>query len=243
MTSMPIEILLDISSTNTEPSELYSHLIFPAPPPDRPYIYINMAATVDGKIVVGKKGGTAAGVGSATDQLLFRRLQKCAHGALIGSGTLRAGTVIYPPELARFVVTNSGELPLTNRFFTDAPEKAYVIAPSSLNADSQKKIQEVCNLILQHSDPVDLKDALAYLRCELGISTLLCEGGSELNSHIVQNGLADELFLTLSPKIKGGSQLPTIVGGKGFSPDVTSPLKLQSIYHDGDELYLRYLFG
>ena len=201
-----------------------------------------MVSTVDGKIVVGEKGGTAKGVGGPTDELLFRRLQRCADGALIGSGTLRAGTVIYPPNLSRFVVTSSGNLPFTNRFFTDAPEKAYVIAPKSLKIGTQKKIQAAGNLILQTDNQVDLKGVLGYMRIDLGISTLLCEGGSDLNSSMIKAGLVDEIFLTLSPKIKGGAHLPTIVGGEGFPPGVSAPLKLQSLYRDGDELYLRYLF-
>ena len=101
--------------------ELYTALEFPAPPEDRPYIIINMASTVDGKIVIGEPGGTAKGVGGPTDQKLFRRLQKTVDAALIGSGTLRASQVIYPPEVARFVVSQSGKVPLENRFFTDAP--------------------------------------------------------------------------------------------------------------------------
>ena len=58
---------------------------------------INMAATADGKIVIGEPGGAAKGVGGPTDQkFVSTQLQKAVDAALIGSGTLRASQVIYP---------------------------------------------------------------------------------------------------------------------------------------------------
>ncbi len=239
---MPLEKLLDLSSAQPEPSELYKDIEFPDPPQDRPYVFINMVSTADGKIVIGAKGGTAAGVGGPTDQLLFRRLQKNADAAIIGSGTLRASTVIYPPEIYRFVVTNSAVLPLQNRFFTDAPEKAFVFAPNSLAMQKQEQIRATANLVLLGQGAVDLKAVMQFIRSNLGIKYLLCEGGSDLNGRMIESHLADELFLTLAPKIKGGTNLPNIVGASGFPPGITSPLKLRSLYRDEDEIYLRYQF-
>jgi hypothetical protein len=70
---------------------------------------------------------TAKGLGCASDQLLMRRLQAAADGIIIGAGTVRAGPVIYPPEKWRAVVTRSGDVPVENRFFTDAPDRAIVV--------------------------------------------------------------------------------------------------------------------
>src|SRR5438128_90918 len=99
-----------------------------------------MVSTADGKILIGPRGSTAKGVGGPTDQLLMRRLQAGADGAMIGAGTLRPGNVIYRPELWRAVVTRSGDLPLENRFFTDAPDRAIVFAPRSLPADRREAL-------------------------------------------------------------------------------------------------------
>src|SRR5579871_1106060 len=116
---MPLERWLDRTpDPPPDPESLYTRLAFPPAPDDRPYLYINMVATADGKIVIGQIGGTAKGVGGPTDQKLFRRLQRACDAALLGASTLRAGNVIYPPELPRFVVTASGNVPLSNRFFT-----------------------------------------------------------------------------------------------------------------------------
>ena len=237
---MALECLLDNSPDAPEPEALYTRIAFPAAPADRPYLYINMVSTVDGKIVVGKIGGTAKGVGGPTDQKLFRRLQRNCDAALIGSSTLRASHVLYPPETARFVVTGSGNLPLTNRFFTDAPERAYILAPENLTAEQVKPLRSAAQVIQIGQERVDLVQAMQYLRQKMAVHTLLCEGGATLNDELLRAGLVDELFLTLAPKLKGGAQLPTIVDGQGFPPGITRPLELLSLYRDESELYLRY---
>ncbi len=240
---MPLERLLDQTPDNVTPDALYSHLELPPPPDDRPYLYINMVSTMDGKIVLGEVGGPAKGVGGPTDQRLFRRLQQTCDAALIGGATLRASQVIYPPEKPRFVLTRKGDLPLDNRFFTDAPDRAYILAPEDLPEATLATLKTCARVIQVGRGGVDLAGALQRLRQELGIRYLLCEGGAALNDALLQNGLADEFFLTLAPKIKGGAHLPTVVDGKGFPSGAFLPLSLLSLYHDGDEIYLRYRIG
>src|SRR5579859_5166113 len=131
---MSISRLFDKSGSQPDdPNDLYRSIEWPPPPQDRPYVYINMASTADGKVVLGAPDGPSTGVGGPTDQLLFRRLQQVCDAALVGGTTLRASQVIYPPELPRFTITRGGKLPLSNRFFTDAPSLAFVFAPSSLS--------------------------------------------------------------------------------------------------------------
>src|SRR5262249_42521306 len=161
---------------------------------DRPYLYINMVSTVDGKIVLGDVGGSAVGVGGPTDQRLFRRLEHTGNGVLIGGTTLRASQVIYPPELPRFVVTRGGGLPLANRFFTDAPDRAYVLAPEDLPEPAKTKLTGATHVLFCGKGSVDLKAAMRLLRQEKGIRYLLCEGGASLNDDLIRAGLADELF-------------------------------------------------
>ena len=192
---------------------------FPEPPADRPYVFINMASTVDGKIVVGKPGGTAKGVGGPTDQRLFRRLQKRADAALLGSATLRASNVLYPPEIPRFVVSRSGDVPLQNRFFTDAPESRLGVGSRRHRPGNEDTSRGVRQYTGGRERGVDLKAAMRVLRQEQGIRYLLCEGGATLNDELIRSGLADELFLTLAPKLKGGAHLPTIMTGQGFAPN------------------------
>lgn len=240
---MTIECLLDLTGDTISPSSLYEQISFSRKESDIPYLYINMAATIDGKIVIGDIGGTASGVGGKTDQILFRRLQSRCDAAMIGSSTLRAGTVIYPEEISRYVVTAHGKLPMENRFFTDCPSKAWVIAPVSLPDSEKKRIRRKVNLLEAGETAVDIRAALKVMKRDHGVNRLLCEGGGKLNDTLLREGIVDELFLTISPKLKGGSNLPTTVGGTGFPPGQYLNAYLVSVYRDESELYLRYRLG
>lgn len=237
---MAIECLLDTSGAGTPPEDLYTRIDFP-PKAHRPFVFMNMVATVDGKTLQGPRGSTAGGLGSSTDQALMRRLQECADAVIVGAGTLRAGHVIYPLRLLRAVVTSTGDLPLENRFFTDEPRRVVVVAPESLASEKQDRLKKAgCHLVLAGQPSVDLRAAVGLLRERFGIQKLLLEGGATLNFSFVEAGLVDEVFLTVAPKIKGGASLPTVVDGPGLPGREVRLLRLLSVYRSGDELYLRY---
>lgn len=240
---MPIERLIDRTGVDVEPDALYTDLRFPQPYDNRPYTFVNMVSTVDGKIVVGPLGSTARGVGSATDQRLMRRLQQNADSAVVGAGTVRAGAVVYRPEMWRAVVTTGGDLPLGNRFFTDAPDRVIIFAPASLPEAERERLSTHAAVRAAGDSRVDVREAARILRQEFGIRRLALEGGAGLNFEFFAAGLVDELFLTFAPKLKGGSHLPTIVEGAGLPDWEWIGLELVSLYHDGDELYFRYRVG
>lgn len=237
---MALERLFDNTGAVHAPESLYSDLRFPELPPARPYVFLNMVATADGKILQSPVGSTAHGLGSPTDQRLMRRLQEQADGAIVGAGTLRSGNVVYPPEKWRAVVTRSGELPLDNRFFTDAPDRVVVFAPAALPAAARERLGTYAQVRLVGEEAVDVAAAVRLLRAEFGVRRLVLEGGASLNFDFFAAGLVDELFLTLAPKIKGGAHLPTVVDGPGLPNHDFVPLALLSLYRDGSELYLRY---
>lgn len=233
-----IQRVMDIED-GSDSANLYQQVQFPEPPEGRPYCYINMCSSIDGKIVIGKPTGSAAGLGSATDQVLFRRLQLLCDAAIIGSSTLRASQVHYPENIQRYVITHSGRIPYNNRFFTEAPERAFVIAPE---VSKKQLLDQKSNLsyLFCGEQSVDLLEAMRVLRLEKGVKYLLCEGGGTLNEQMIKLGLVDELFLTLASKLKGGASLPTIMGGEGFPEGKFTTADLISIYRDESELYLRY---
>jgi riboflavin biosynthesis pyrimidine reductase len=240
---MGLERLFDSGDGDFPPGDLYRRLDFPAPPADRPYVFINMVATADGKALLGPRGSTAKGLGSATDQMLMRRLEEGADGVIVGASTLRTSHIIYPSGIYRAVVTRSGDLALDNRFFTDAPDKAIVFAPESLPEDIRRRLGEHAQVRIAGSKTVEVGAAVRTLRKEFGVQHLLLEGGPSLNFDFFATGVVDEFFLTLAPKVKGGAELPTPVDGPGLPGFEFAPLRLKSLYRDGDELYLRYAVG
>ena len=56
------------------------------------------------------------------------------------------------------------------------------------------------------------------LRDEYGIRSLVCEGGPNLNATLLPAGLIDELHLVYAPKLAGGHDPLTILGGDDARP-------------------------
>jgi riboflavin biosynthesis pyrimidine reductase len=193
-------------------------------------VFINMVATIDGKTVTGDANEPVADLGSETDHATMRGLENVADAVLIGAGNLRATPKIwYPNELKRIVATKSGNLNYSSRFFTDAPDKVFIICPREV--DIPKPYVKLSG---------DFQTAFRALRVEHNVTKLLVEGGSHLNGEILRRGLADELFLTLAPKIKLGENLPTYAGGEPLPRDEVQSYELLSTQQVGQELFLRY---
>ena len=76
------------------------------------------------------------------------------------------------------------------------------------------------------------------LRRDFGVRSLLCEGGPTLFGSLLGEGLVDELFLTLAPKLAGGRGGPTISSGTELSEPRT--LTLLWLPDVTESLFLRY---
>ncbi len=62
---------------------------------------------------------------------------------------------------------------------------------------------------------VDLENLMIQLG-EMNIDSILLEGGSTLNFGALEQGIVDKVIAFISPKIIGGDQAKTPVGGKGI---------------------------
>jgi len=215
--------------------EIYPDLQFPPASEERPYIAINMVTTIDGKIVTGSRDEPVQDLGSKLDHQTMRVIQAVADGIMIGAGTLRSTPKLwYPVEKSRFVVSGSGNVDPDCRFFTDAPDRAYVV--TTLNSTIPESLQTV----RAASEEIDFRAILRQLRQQLGIHHLLVEGGSDLNSSLFHLDVIDEIFLTLAPKIKLGADVPTIADGIALPREQVQNWSLITATTVADEIFLRY---
>jgi riboflavin biosynthesis pyrimidine reductase len=217
-------------------------------PPERPYTVVNFVSTVDGRATVGGRSGP---LGDDGDHATFHGLREQVDAVLAGTVTLAAehyGRILGKPERRRrrserglspepiaCVVTRSGEIPLDIPLFAEPEARIVVFSPTEIEIDVCAAAVEVVRL-----DPgeLTLTTALRRLRSDYGVRSLLCEGGPTLFGALMQEGLVDELFLTLSPMLAGGGRGPTISSG----PELADPqtVRLQWLLERNASLYLRY---
>ncbi len=69
-------------------------------------------------------------------------------------------------------------------------------------------------------------------------ATWMLEGGGQLFDFFLQAHAVDELHLTLTPQLIGGSTTPALVGGVGFSPESWASVVWRLVEHHPPELFL-----
>lgn len=216
---------------------IYENLSFPEAPTDRPYTFINMVETIDGKTVIGDRGDSVAGLGSKVDQQLMDRIEAASDAVLIGGQTLRATSKQWSPKAPiRIGVTKSGNVPFDSQFFADPVGQAFLACPFSLIIDLPSHVQRIS----AGKTAVDPAWLAQYLRKDLGVERLHILGGSETNAQFLSKNLVDELFLTIAPKVKLGRDLPTYAGGEPLSKESLQGYELLEHHVVQDEVFLRY---
>jgi riboflavin biosynthesis pyrimidine reductase len=218
--------------------DFYKNLTYPESSGNRPYIVINMVTTIDGKIITGERGEPVHDLGSKVDHLMMRRIQSSVDAVLIGAENQRTTPKLwYPKELVRIVVTRSGDVLYPSRFFDDAPDMAIVLCPSETTLPDLPKGVRVMRF---GKESVDWLKAMEHLRDVENISTLLVEGGSEINAQLLQFGWPNELFLTIAPKIKLGEDTPTYADGEPLPRHAVQNYDLTEFHRHENEVFLRY---
>ena len=226
----------------------------------RPRVLLNFASTLDGKInpAPGKRVGAFMMSRHKEDLRRMRTLRAQADAVLIGATNLRADDpdlalsaderkargAAGKPEPLRLVVTTTGNAlsPGMKMFDPKRGGPAIVVHTSRMPEDARRALAAVAELVQLGEDRVPMPDLLSWLQGR-GVGTLLCEGGGQLVAQLYAARAVDELYLTLVPRILGGDNAPTLVGGPGFAPDEIPDAKLASLERIGEELYLRCDFA
>jgi riboflavin biosynthesis pyrimidine reductase len=214
---------------------------------DRPRVLVNMVATLDGRVTIDGRSGP---IGGAGDHALFHGLRTVVDAILVGSGTLRAeryGRMVRNPERRAqraalgldedplaLLITHSGRLPWDAPLFA-APEQRIAVVTHPRAAPFPAVDAQLERIDLSAPTPAA---ALREIHRQYGTRAVLCEGGPTLNRGLIEDGVFDELFLTLGPLIGGGDDVLRILAGEELP--VPARLHLAGVLRHEDELYLRY---
>jgi riboflavin-specific deaminase-like protein len=219
-------------------------------PPERPWVMVNMVASVDGASTVAGRSGPLGGRG---DRAMFTALRAVPDVILVGAGTVRAERYGPPritepsraerrsrgqepaPRLA--VVSRSLELDPGADLFSKAEAPPLVLTTVTAPAHGRARLAGVAEIVEAGEDRVDLRRAMVEL-ARRGARVVLAEGGPHLNGDLVAADLVDEWRLTLAPTLAGGSAERIAVGPE---PPAMVPLLLDRAYEHDGELLLRYL--
>lgn len=238
-----------------DPTAIYDEIVWPRTGRGRPWVAINMVATVDGKTTL-DRGRHPRPIGSRVDRALMVRLRTRVDAVLRGAGTVRQSPYYpsLPPGaverrqregLAPFplvvVMSGSGELPLESPLFEAPPRRPLVLLGPQAAPEAVRRLERVADVRIgpRVEGGLDVRWALSCLAEEYGVRVVLSEGGPTLNHAFLRAGCVDELFLTVAPFVAGREDDRTVVDGPALL-DPFPRLELLSAYLHEDELFLRY---
>jgi 2,5-diamino-6-(ribosylamino)-4(3H)-pyrimidinone 5'-phosphate reductase len=222
---------------------------------NRPYTFINVAMTADGKIDTFERKGAA--ISSKQDKQRVDELRAAADGILVGGKTLleespkltvksealredRISRGLSPNPIKVGVVTVA-DIPLESDFIK-AGDTRVVIFTTSQTSKSQIEILRAAGVevFVDDAPRVDLNKMMLTLK-KIGVDHLMVEGGGTMNFELIRLGLVDEIILYIAPMIFGGATAPTPADGLGLTRENALALKLQNIEpHEDGGIVLRY---
>ena len=215
---------------------------------NRPFVFINVAMTTDGKIDTIERRGAA--ISSQRDKERVDQLRADTDAILVGGRTLldedpkltvksevfreeRVARGLSPNPMKVGIVTKAN-IKADSNFLNAGPANIVIFTTHRTSKEhlAQLKARHV-DVYVDNADKVDLQGALAVLK-ELGVERLMVEGGSTLNFELLRLGLVDEVTAYVAPMIFGGESAPTLAAGSGLKRSEAIPLKLVETETWGD---------
>ncbi|HEV2261747.1 MAG TPA: bifunctional diaminohydroxyphosphoribosylaminopyrimidine deaminase/5-amino-6-(5-phosphoribosylamino)uracil reductase RibD [Candidatus Rubrimentiphilum sp.] len=179
----------------------------------RPFVSLKLALSLDGFIA--SQPGVQEWL-TGDEARSFVRELRIAHDAVaVGAGTVRVDNpqlTVRPAhkrshEYIRVVICETAPVDARSAVFKS--EKGYaktiVLAPAGAR-DRFSALEGSADVIYageSESTHLDLAAALHALR-ERGITSLLCEGGPTMASHLLANGLVDRFHFLIAPRLLRG---------------------------------------
>jgi riboflavin biosynthesis pyrimidine reductase len=231
---------------------------------DEPRVYANFVSTLDGVVAIPElaQSNKLISAGSEGDRFVMGLLRAFADVVLIGAGTLAGsprGTWTperaYPPAAGAFAELRrrrgrspAPELAVLSGRGSVAPlhpalqAGALVLTSEPGAARLRPRLPETSTIVtLGEETSIDPRRVIDVLR-ERGHRLILSEAGPHAFGALVDAGLVDELFLTLSPLLAGSAEQTrrfALVEGFDLVP-LQVEGRLLGLRRQGAHLFLRY---
>lgn len=222
---------------------------------NRPFVFINVAITADGKIDTSERKGSA--ISSKQDKERVDMLRAEADAVLVGGKTLleelpkltvksealREGRIRQgrPPNPIKVGVVTAADISIDSDFVKAGDARVVIFTTHRTSKEQLEHLRtHGVEVFVDDAPRVDLVKMISTLK-EIGVGRLMVEGGGTMNFELLRLGLVDELTLYIAPMIFGGANAPTLADGLGVPRDAAIEMHLQNIQQwDDGGVVLKY---
>jgi 5-amino-6-(5-phosphoribosylamino)uracil reductase len=218
----------------------------------RPYVTLSVATSIDGHI--DDTSPTRLMLSNSDDFDRVDQVRADSDAILIGAGTMRAdnprllvnsadrraervaaGKPEYPLKVT---VSASGDIDPDLKFWHHGGEKAAY----TTDAGEEKLSERLAGLadVVSTGEELDFGVMLDDLG-ERGIKRLMVEGGGQVHTAFLSQGLADEIHMAVAPLVVGEADAPRFLNPATYPGGSTRRMQLAEARTIGDVVLLRYL--
>ena len=175
----------------------------------RPFVLVKAAMSLDGKIAT--KTGDSRYITGREARKLVHNLRAELDAIMVGINTLLKDN----PELTvrltkgrnpiKIIVDSKLKISLNAKIVKNEPSKLIVVTTKKANKKKIKQLHQKGAKVLiinQKRGKIDLKNLMKELG-KLEITSIMIEGGAELNAEAIRSGIVDKILFFISPRMIG----------------------------------------
>jgi diaminohydroxyphosphoribosylaminopyrimidine deaminase/5-amino-6-(5-phosphoribosylamino)uracil reductase len=191
----------------------------------RPFFTLKAALSLDGKIAT--KTCDSKWISNEESRKYTDSLRAVADGILVGINTVIADNPMLIPKIirpkkipVRIVLDSKLRIPLAcDMVKTSEKYPTWIFTGDDSRADKETKLKsmgiDVIRVPKDENGRISLKHACNELY-KRGIMDVIVEGGGEVNSALLKEGLIDKIFFFYGSILIGGKGAFNVIGGKGI---------------------------
>jgi diaminohydroxyphosphoribosylaminopyrimidine deaminase/5-amino-6-(5-phosphoribosylamino)uracil reductase len=191
-----------------------------------PFVLLKTAMTFDGKIAT--RSGASQWISNERSRQYVHQLRNQYSAIMVGINTVLTDNPSLTTRLdsgdnhhpTRVIVDTYGRLPMESKLVQTANIVPTILATTKFaKQDTMNQLKEKGVQILMcevEENHVDLKDLMKKLGGK-EIDSIMVEGGATINYSLLEQKLVDKVITFVAPKIFGGREAPTPVGGIGIA--------------------------
>ena len=192
----------------------------------KPFVILKIAVSLDGKIAT--VSGESQWITSEASRQQGHEIRDTVDAILVGSGTVTHDNPALTTRLqdgkgqdaTRIVLDSHGRTSTEARIFNPESSAGVIVAVTpdapARNINTLEKAGAEVITVPEVRGKVCLKRLMEILG-EREVTSVLIEGGGEVNASAVAAGIVDKVMCFIAPKLIGGRDAPGAIGGEGIA--------------------------
>jgi diaminohydroxyphosphoribosylaminopyrimidine deaminase/5-amino-6-(5-phosphoribosylamino)uracil reductase len=225
-----------LSSQCEEQNEIYYHYNTKG----TPFVFTKWAMTLDGKLAT--RTGDSKWISGEESLKFVHHLRQRVAAIMVGENTIRLDNPMLTTRLEGVKVSNPLRIILSrygdiaedaNILRVDENTKTLIITSNKIsNAKAETLLAKGVELLKlgEQNGKISFKDIIKALG-KLGVDSLYIEGGSGVLASAFESGIVSKVYAAVAPKIVGGKDAFTPVGGSGIEK-MKDAIVLRKVTHE-----------